>query len=229
MPNRPCLPPLLLLGCLGCAALPNDHDGCGSRALGFIHAIHEPPPHLVAACRAVPAERRDRVQLFAINGMDPLYLGNLNGLCGCIRQLGFPNVRCCPASQCRALRAEIGERHRQAPACRVALLGYSLGAVRARDLCSDLNRDGVPVELLVYLGGDTIENVPASRPPNVAQVLNITGHGYLPRGGDLFYNGCHLDGATNRRLNARHMLLPTRPETVELLTLQLVAVAQAPP
>ncbi len=75
------------------------------------------------------------------------------------------------------------------------MLGYSAGANRARQLANELNAKGVRVDLLVYLGGDTIDNTAASRPPNVGQIVNITGHGYLPRGGDLFFNGTDLDGA----------------------------------
>ncbi len=108
------------------------------------------------------------------------------------------------------------------------MVGFSIGANRECRLAHELREKGVAIDLLVYIGGDTIDNVPANRPANVGQLVNITGHGYLPRGGDLFYNGTELDGASNQRLNARHILLPTRAETVETLTTHFIAVAQAP-
>lgn len=219
------LPILLLSACVGCSSL-RTADECAPRGFSFVHAIGSPPAHLQESCQAVPPEARDRVHLFAINGMDPLYLGNLNGLCGSMKQLGFRNVHCGQTWQTASIRDAICHIREQDAQARIAVLGFSAGANRARDLANDLNAKGIRIDLLVYLGGDTIDNTPASRPPNVGRVVNITGHGYLPRGGDLLYNGTDLDGAQNQRLNARHMLLPTRPETVETLATQMIALAR---
>jgi hypothetical protein len=225
MPKRCPVPALVLLGCLGCAGLQHD---CSPRGLSFIHHLGEPPPQLQQVCRSVSEEAKDRVHLFAVNGMDPFYLGNLNGLCACMQRLGFHNTYCGEAWHTAAIREQICAIRQQDRDARIAVVGFSLGATRACRLAHELKRDSVTVDLLVYIGGDTIDNVPASRPENVGQIVNITGHGYLPRGGDLFYNGAELDGARNQRLNARHMLLPTRPETVETLAFSLIALAQAP-
>ena len=225
MPKSCLVPALALLGCLGCAGLRHD---CSPRGLSFMHRLGDPPPHLQQVCQRVPIDAKDRVHLFAINGMDPFYVGNLNGLCACMQQLGFRNVHYGESWHTTAIREQICAIRRCEPDARIAVVGFSLGANRACRLAQELKRDGVTIDLLVYIGGDTIDNVPASRPENVGQIVNITGHGYLPRGGDLFYNGTDIDGAQNQRLNARHMLLPTRAETVEMLTLHLIAVAQAP-
>jgi hypothetical protein len=224
MPNTRQLPALLLCASLGCASAHG--DGCGPRAFSFVHHVPSAPTHLQQACQAMPAEGRDHVHLFAINGMDPLYFGNLNGLCGCMKQLGFRNVHCGQTWQTAAFRDAICRIRQQDPQARIAVLGFSAGANRARQLANELNTKGVAIDLLVYLGGDTIDNTPASRPSNVGQLVNITGHGYLPRGGDLLYNGTDIDGAQNQRLDARHMLLPTRPQTVETLATQMMALAQ---
>jgi hypothetical protein len=225
MPNLRCLPALLLLGCVGCASL---HSDCAPRGFSFAHPLGSPPPQLTQSCQSVPAEAKDHVYLFAINGMDPLYFGNLNGLCACMKQLGFRNVHCGQSWEAPAVREQIVETRRKDPEARIAVLGFSAGANRACQLANELKGQGIKVDLLVYVGGDTITNVPQSRPENVGQIVNITGHGYLPRGGDLFYNGTDLDGAKNQRVNARHMLLPTRPETVELLATHLSKIARAP-
>jgi hypothetical protein len=230
MPPRRCLPALLLFGCLGCAGLrggPASSD-CGPRGCSFVHRLGDPPPHLVQACKSIPPEARERVHLFVINGLDPLYLGNLNGLCACMQQLGFANVHCGQLWQAAAFRDQIGAIRRADPQARIALLGYSAGANRVCRLAQELQTEGVAIDLLVYLGGDQIENTPACRPANVGQVLNITGHGFLLHGGDLFRHGADLDGARNERLDTRHLLLPTRGETVELLAVHLIAIAHAP-
>jgi hypothetical protein len=226
------LPALALIGCLGCTSPrqgAHGPDAVPPRGLCCFHPVAQPPPYLRQLCHCLPPEARDCVHLFAINGADPLQLANLQGLCECVRDLGFPNADCSSMWQAAVVRDRIGDVRGRDPGARVVLLGFSAGAKSARRIAQELKCRHVPIDLLVYLGGDMIGNVPESRPENVGQVLNITGHGFLPRGGDLFFNGADLDGAANRRLDVRHMLLPTRPETVEMLVLHLVAVSQAPP
>jgi hypothetical protein len=193
-----------------------------------MHRLGDPPAHLQRLCQSLPPEARDRVHVFALNGMDPAYLGNLNGLCDCMQRLGFRNVHCVERWQAAEVRNQIVAVRHNCPDAHIVVAGFSIGANYACRVAHELESHGIAIDLLVYIGGDTIENVPASRPANVRQLVNITGHGYLPRGGDLFYKGADIDGARNCRLDARHMLLPTRPETVDLLATHLAIVAQAP-
>jgi hypothetical protein len=217
------LPALVLLGCVGCASL---RDNSSPRSLRLANRLPEPPPPVARACQGVPSEARDHVHLFAINGMDPFHVANLDGLCASMKELGFRNVHCREAWQTAAISEEIIAIRRSDADAKVAVLGFSLGATRACQLAQQLKEKSVAIDLLVYVGGDTIANVPESRPTNVGHIVNITGHGFLPRGGDLFFNGTDLDGAANQRLDARHMQLPTRPETVETLATRLVALSQ---
>ena len=85
-----------------------------------------------------------------------------------------------------------------------------------------LKEDAIRIDLLVYLGGDTIKDGDLSRPDNVGRILNITGHGLILLGGDLFFRGDDIKGASNHRLDARHFMLPTRAEAMELLVQYVV-------
>jgi pimeloyl-ACP methyl ester carboxylesterase len=100
---------------------------------------------------------------------------------------------------------------------RIVVIGYSLGANSARTLANQLKDDGARIDLLVYLGGDTVKDNDTSRPTNVGRIVNITGHGSILLGYDLFVKGDEIKGASNHRLDARHFLLPTRAEATELL------------
>jgi hypothetical protein len=62
----------------------------------------------------------------------------------------------------------------------------------------------------------------------VAKVLNINGHGLVLLGYDAFFCGWDIDGASNHRLDSRHILLPSRAEAAEILVQHLVAVAEQP-
>ncbi len=194
--------------------------------LSFLHPLPAPKPQAIQACAAVAPTAREHVYVYFINGLDPLYIGNLKGLCNHVKALGYRHCSCAEMGDCRVLRPAIQRTCGQDPAARVVLVGYSAGANRARDLAHELKQDGIRVALLVYVGGDTIRNVPTSKPDNVERVLNINGHGLALLGGDLLFKGEDIDGAANHRLNARHMLLPSRPETAELLAQHLLAVCQ---
>src|SRR5262249_33107030 len=106
LPMRRCLPTLWLLGFVGCAG-PRDGnhaDALAPRSLSYVHPVAEPSAKLRELCATVPSESKDRVHVFVINGADPLYLGNLNGLCARMRDLGFRNIDCVEMWQGTAVR-----------------------------------------------------------------------------------------------------------------------------
>ena len=45
--------------------------------------------------KLIAQERKDRVHFFLINGLDPCYAGNLNGVAAYFRSIGFVNTNCC--------------------------------------------------------------------------------------------------------------------------------------
>jgi hypothetical protein len=194
--------------------------------LSFLHPVDAPGTPLVQASAQVPAPVKDHVFVYFVNGFDPLYVGNFKGLCQYVKTLGFRHAYCGEMSQTRLFREHMRKVHAHDPAAQFVLVGYSAGANSVRDLAHELKQDGIPVALLAYVGGDTIRNVSYSRPENAERVLNLTSHGLKLLGGDLFFKGSDLDGATNRRLDTRHMLLPSRKETAELLGQQLLVLCQ---
>jgi hypothetical protein len=232
MPRHLCLTLCLLGGTSGCATLHGDVPTSGRAAgpdLSFVHPVTAPNPQLAGLCAAVPQAVRDHTYVFFINGNDPLYLGNVKGLSAAVKALGFPHCYCGQMGHAGEFRRAIGKVCAAEPEARIVLVGYSAGANRVRDLCHDLEQVRVRVDLLVYLAPDLLRNEPRSRPANAAAVLNITGHRHILLGYDLLGPGLHLEGASNHRLDARHALLPSRPETVDLLVRGIVAACQGPP
>jgi hypothetical protein len=195
--------------------------------LSFIHPIEDPGPQPKQACAGLPLEARDHVYVYFINGLDPLCVGNFKGLCHYVKTLGFSHCYYGEMWHMRLFREMIGKVRTRDPAARIVLVGYSAGANCVRDLSHDLKQDGLRVDLLVYIGADTIRNVAHSRPDNAGRLLNVTGHGLAFLGYDLIFNGADIDGAVNHRLKSRHMLLPSRKQTAELLVSNLIDVCQA--
>jgi hypothetical protein len=178
--------------------------------------------------RSVPQEQKDRVHFFLINGLDPAYAGNLNGLAAYYRSLGFTNTTCYQFPAAWKVRRQIEQVRRSDPEARIVLLGYSIGANFARGVANSLARDNITIDCLVYVGGDTIFNTPSSRPTNVAKVVNITGHGLIFLGRDIYFKGEDIDGAVNHRVDARHITVPNQAETISLIGNQLITLANQP-
>ena len=108
------------------------------------------------------------------------------------RTIGFTNTSSYQFPMTWKVRRQI-ETLRTDPEARIVLLGFSVGANCVRSLANDLQRDGVYIDCLVYMGGDTIFNTCNSKPANVGQIVNITGHGLVFLGRDLFLNGDDID------------------------------------
>jgi pimeloyl-ACP methyl ester carboxylesterase len=219
--------PLMLAILAGCSALkPAAPLSMDHGDLGYVHPIETPRPEVDQLGDQVPQEIKDRTWLFFINGLDPYYLANFRGQCQHLKLLGYNHAYCGQMSHSELFRTMIQQVRRDDSAARVVLIGYSFGANYARSLAHELKDDGVRIDLLVYLGGDTLKNADASRPANVERIVNINGHGSILLGYDLLVKGDNIQGASNHRLDARHFLLPTRPETAELLVRNIVALSQ---
>jgi hypothetical protein len=221
---------LIVGACLACAPAARAIDpivtnfGIGT----ILHPLQEPAVAPVPAwCEGLPCHK-DHVHIFAVNGLNPLCLGNFNGLCGYLRKQGFCNVYFGQLYTSHTFASRIRTIRQCDPEARIALIGFSSGANYAKWIANILARDCVKIDLLVYIVGDTLPNTPASHPPNVCRLLNIRGKGLILTGGDLFWNGSDIDGARNCRIECRHILAPSRRETLELLMDELLPLAYLP-
>lgn len=196
----------------------------------LLHPVEEPEKIAMPACydRGPCHCRKDHVYIYTVNGLNPMCLGNFNGLCVYLKKQGFENTRFAQMYTYFGFADEIREVRKNDPEARIALVGFSLGANSVRDIANDLNRDGTRVDLLVYMVGDTIRNTPASRPPNVNRIVNIRAKGLVLTGGDFTMNGADIDGARNVKLECRHILTPSRKQTVELMMEELLMLACFP-
>jgi hypothetical protein len=235
--RRPLLPRwarlAVALACLGSAATAARADETApappSSDPDFVDPLQAPAMSLGEMCQAVPPCCRDRTHVFFLNGIDWPGFSNLQGLCDYLRAAGFRNVTWGSMFDGSAFRTRICRIRECDPDARVVLLGYSYGANRARSLMHALAEDGVHVDLLIYLGGDTIWDCERSRPANACRILNITGHGFWAYGFGFLCRGDNIAGAENLRLSTYHLGLPSHPETVEAVVRAVVETAQSGP
>jgi hypothetical protein len=179
--------------------------------------------------RLIAQEKKDRVHFFLINGLDPAYAGNLNGIASYFRSIGFVNTNSYQFPSAPKVRKQIEAIRHNNPDARIVLLGFSLGANYARRLANELQRDGIFLDCLIYLGGDMIFNNAQSTPSNIGEIVNITGHGLIFLGRDIYFKGDNLDGAANYRLDARHITIPAQPEVINIIGPRLINLANTAP
>ncbi len=176
-----------------------------------------PPPTPVLPPVTLPATplMAAPLRVYILDGVDPLGLGGLREMTGHISSSGY-ETRYGSWYQVLSFEYEIRQVHELQPTMQFAIIGYSFGVYRAKALANRLIRDGIPVVMVGYIGGDYLHNSPSSVPSG-AHVVNVTGNGFLGTGRNLFWNGTDLTGADNLRLGVNHFDLPKQQETLDAL------------
>jgi hypothetical protein len=187
--------------------------------MSFLHPIEPPPGQVLALCNAPPACCHDHVYVFLVHGLDPLDYANLTGVRDYIQSLGFHKTYYGQLYHGRKYSKEIRRIHEEDPEARFVLIGFSFGANVVRYLANSVREDGIPIDLLVYFGGNTLKNEAYDQPDNVVRVINILASGAI-------WNGAWMDRAVNiHEVDVYHFGSPSHPYSVELLTRELADVA----
>jgi hypothetical protein len=196
-----------------------------SGCLGFLHPVQPDATGaaLMASCQELPNACREHVYIFMIHGLDPFDYANLSGVREYLHQLGFNKTYYSQVYGRSEMEPVLLQIHAEDAQARFVVIGFSMGATQARDLTHFAGDNGIHVDLLVYMGGNMLENVPADRPENTTQIINILAHGYI-------FNGAQFDGALNMaEEDVYHFGSPTHPKTLEVLTRELTELAASVP
>jgi hypothetical protein len=208
---------------LGAVALAALCLGTGQGCLSFVHSLDAPPPEQLVPASMLPAPCRNHVHIFLIHGMDPLDLANLNGLTEYIQALGYLKTHYGQLYHLWEFKKELRRVHKEDPKARFVLIGFSFGANMVRELANSVKDEGVIIDLLVYLGGNTLENTPPNQPDHVLHIVNILATGCI-------WNGAQMDRADNLHYdNVWHFGSPTHRKTREMLARELAVVASHVP
>jgi hypothetical protein len=196
---------------------------CPTGCLSFVHPVAPPDPHLLQSCHAAPQCCRDHVYIFMVHGLDPLNLCNLSGVRDYLHQLGFTKTYYGQLYHAWQFENKLQRIHQDDPQAHVILIGFSYGANVARHLAHVAQREDVPVDLLVYLGGNTLHNVPDDQPENAGHIVNVLASGFI-------WNGADFDRGENIHVtDVWHFGSPTHPRTLEALGRGMALVAASLP
>ncbi len=188
--------------------------------MSYLHPIPPIAPEVVSSCKTELSPcARSHVYVFFVHGLDPLDYANLSGVRDYVNELGFPKTYYGQLYHKSHFEKEIRTIHADDPEAHFVLVGFSMGAAVVRSMANSAKEEGIAIDLLVYLGGNTLGNKERDQPDNVARVVNILATGCI-------FNGAWMDRAENLNLtDVYHFGSPTHPETLALLTRELSAIA----
>ncbi len=99
------------------------------------------------------------------------------------------------------------------------LVGFSFGANAVRYLANSVRDDHIPIDLLVYFGGNTLNNEAYDQPDNAVRIVNVLASGAI-------WNGAWMDRAENiHETDVFHFGSPSHPYSIETLARELAVVA----
>lgn len=183
----------------------------------------EPPspitPQHRLLCGSMPQACRNHVYVFFLLGVDPIDCADVSGLRDHLQSLGFIKAYLGDWFYRDHFVKEIRKIHEKDPLARFAVVGYCLGAVKARELAGKLQGDEQPIDLLVYLG----EGVEGPRPGNVLKLVNIQGTRCLGK-------SPQVEGAENITYPEVSVKKSVKhPQTLDLLVRELTLVGSRVP
>lgn len=194
-----------------------------SGCMSFLHPIDSPTKEHFTQSACIPLAARNHVHVFFIHGTDPCDWANLSGLRDYVQSLGYIKTHYGQLYHVWQFEEELRQAHKVDPDARFVLVGFSLGANMVRNLARDAGEEHIPIDLLVYLGGNTLKDCPEDKPENALHIVNILATGCI-------WNGDHLEGADNLNYgDVWHFGSPSHPKTLEILAEELVKVAARVP
>jgi hypothetical protein len=195
----------------------------GPGCLSYIHCVPPPSTEQTDPCLDVPRSARNHVYIFLVHGLDPANLANLSGLCDYVQSLGFNKTYYGQLYHKDYFIGEIRRIHQADPEAHFVLIGFSFGANMVRDVAQAARKDDIFIDLLVYLGGNTLEDNERDQPDNVGRIINVLALGCI-------WNGAQMTRAENIQVPDRfHFGSPTHPRTLEAIARALGDVANQVP
>jgi len=189
-------------------------------APGWLGSLRRSPADDAAE---LPATRDTQTYVYVVNGFDPFHWAHLKRLADRIRISGYPYTKFGEYFDMPAFEAEYRKIRAENVHARVVLIGYSAGCYPVVASAQRLIREGFPVAMIGFIGGDYLTDSDYNQ-PKVEKIVNIRGDGFLLTGQNLVWNGSDLRRATNVNLSKNHFALPLRPETFKALYQGLISL-----
>lgn len=199
---------------------------CGSGCLRYLNPVIPLPLELVEPCKSLPKPCKSHVHIFLMSGMDVLNCGNLTGVRDYLLALGFNQTYHGYLHHAPWFDSELRRLHKEDADARFALIGYGLGGPMLQAVAKAVESDGIAIDLLVLLDGEAKVLPGGATPGNVQRAIHLQSC-WL---GELGEPSAVPEGIDRSTLHGvSHFGLPSHSHTLQLLTLELGAVAAGVP
>jgi hypothetical protein len=207
------------LSLLALAALPSEGGA------GFRRSLDPPPPELQARCQAVPACCREHFHIYMINGLTilPHVFGSMNGLAPYVEELGFCKPKVASHYWRWAFQNDIRRIHQADPAARFVLVGYSIGGSVVYSMAQTLAKDGIFIDLIIYIDAHSFVHNFNPRPANVGKIVGINSASWVLAG------KCHDGEECHCVDTVFHLAAPRQETTLLVLARELTELAASCP
>lgn len=193
--------------------------GATTSCMPFLHKVDPPTKDQLVPSGSLLGAARHHVHIFFIHGMDPFDWANLAGVRDYVQSLGYIKTHYGQLYHTWQFKEELCRVHEEDPDARFVLIGFSFGANMVRNVALTAKEHDIPIDLLVYLGGNTLKDCDEDKPENALHIVNILATGCI-------WNGDHLEGADNLNYgDVWHFGSPTHPKTLDVLVEELTKVA----
>jgi hypothetical protein len=158
-----------------------------------------------------------------VNGLTivPHIYGSMNGVGPYVEELGF----CAPKVACHywrwSFQNDIRRIHEQDPEAHFVLVGYSIGGSVVHSMARSLEKDGIFIDLLVYIDAHTFVNDLDKRPANVGKIVSINSCAWVLRG------KCHACDECHSVDTKFHLAAVQQEKTLVTLAQELTELATA--
>jgi hypothetical protein len=179
------------------------------------------PPGAQAGCPVLPAGCRERIHIYMINGLSllPCLGGSMTRLAPCIEALGFCKPKVASHYSRWAFQNDIRRVHREDPRAHFVLVGYSMGGGVVHAIAQALEKDGIFIDLMVYIDAHGFFQDLNRRPSNVGKIVSMNCSSWLLAGKGRPGEECHhID-------TCFHLAAPRQKETLQILAGELFGVA----
>jgi len=168
---------------------------------------------------------RDHVYVFMVNGLGLFthVYGSMDPMARTLDEHGYVHHETATHHYRWSFQDKIRCIHQSDSRARIVLVGFSMGSGVIHSMARNLEKEGIPIALMVYLDGHCICDSFDERFCNVGRVVNITSTGPVLRGACVPHADCSL------QIPSFHHGVPKKEQTLQFLVDELDAVAASVP
>jgi hypothetical protein len=182
-----------------------------------------PRPELQRHSQVLPTICREHVHIYMINGLTilPHMCGSMNRMAPCVEELGFCKPKVASHYWRWSYQDDIRRIHQEDPDARFVLVGYSVGGGVVHSMAKTLEKDGIYIDLVVYIDPHSLTHDISTRPANVGKIVSINSTAWMLAG------KCHCGEECHKVNTLFHLATPRQQKTLDVLSDELLKLADA--